>query len=477
MTAPSPHAIPRWKSLGPVTVFTAGPWEAIGFVWLLGLTALAIWLATPVLRVGAVVDPILAALVGAALAATIAIRVADRLAAVRQTMAAFVFAGMIGGAVLAAIAAMTIFAPVLEKAAPCAPFFASRESLTGRVASWVLPIALFGSWALYLIARMPVIARREDLLHGPRSRFRAYSRTLTHLLPIRGGLTVLFVLLFVVIAYRRDVPARANTSHDLAGMLQRPAIAVIDRASGGVALAQLAAARRKEEEDALQLLEQLSFDRAAVAVRRCGCDWLAPGDHADPRISDAADGFARLDEEVNSFQRSGWQPSAATAAAMLKILPLWSNGSGVAPLRLGDFADPASVSPGSPVRTEETDYHYKDEPVVRVRIRSLRTDNKLVEVGIRLPGRAGSERSLLDVISQRVGAAPAAGSCSVGGGAYCAVWHLGSLDLRGGPEDPDPTANSLMWLVFYEPQYRSSAQCCGGVTTASATPPRGTGRR
>src|SRR3954451_18161737 len=67
MTDPSPHAIPRWKSLGPVTVFTAGPWEAIGFVWLLGLTALAIWLATPVLRVGAVVDPILAALVGAAL--------------------------------------------------------------------------------------------------------------------------------------------------------------------------------------------------------------------------------------------------------------------------------------------------------------------------------------------------------------------------------------------------------------------------
>jgi hypothetical protein len=476
MTVPPSPAIPRWKSLGPVTVFTAGPWEAIGFVWLLGLMALVIWLATPVLRIGAVVDPILAALVGAALAATSAIRIADRLAAVRQTMASFVLAGMICGAVLAAIAATTIFAPVVERATSCAPFFPYRESIAGRAASWVLPTALFGSWALYLIARMPVIERREDLMHGPRSRFRAYSRTLTHLLPIRGVLTALFVLMFVVIAYRRDVPARGNTPDDLAVTLQRPAIGVVDRASGGVAFAQLAAARRVAENDAIQLLEQLSFDRAAVAVRRCGCSWLAPGDHADPRISDAIDGFAKLDDEVDAFQRSGWQPSAATAAAMLKILPLWSNGPGMAPLRLGDFADPASVFAAAAVRTEEIDYLYKDEAVVGVRIRSLKKDNKLVEVGIRLPGRAASDRSLLDVISRRVGA-PTAGPRSVGGGAYCAVWNLGRLDLRCGPDDPDPTANSLMWLVFYEREYRSSEQCCGGIATASATPPRDTGRR
>jgi len=288
-------------------------------------------------------------------------------------------------------------------------------------------------------------------------------------------LTVLFLVTFVVIAYRREMPLRAKTSEDVAVMLQNPSIGVVDRASGGAAFARLAAARQAVEKDAIQLLEQLSFDRAAVAVRRCGCSWLAPGDHADPRISDAIDGFSKLDEEVDAFQRSGWQPSAATAAAMLKILPLWSNGSGVAPLRVGDFADPASVSPRASVRTEEIDYRYKEETVVGVRIRSLRKDKKLVEVGIRLPGRAASERSLLDVISDRIGASPASGPCSVGGGAYCAVWNLGRLDLRCGPDDPDPTANSLMWLVFYEREYHSSEQCCGGVATASATPPRGIG--
>jgi hypothetical protein len=462
--------IPKWPSLGPISVFRGGPWEAIVLIWLAGASALAIWLMTPALRIATVLDPIVATAIGAALLGAIAVRVGARLSWTPQFGQRLAAGMILVGAGLGWLASRTLFAPLLDHASPCAPPFPVGLSTVARAASWIVPVVMWMAWCLYLTARMPVIEQREHMLpSGAQSRYLAYSHALRSILPFRLALTV--VLCAALVGWvRYRVPALENetSAAGLSAALRDPFVGTFDRENGGPAFHRLAAARKQKEVGVLAALASLDFDSASAQVHPCGCEWLAPGDVADRRIAPAIDGFAVLDEQIAAFRSYAWEPSPATAAAIVKILPL-GGPEDLAALFPGQWNDDASVS--GPGESDDAEVRYKNEVVVILRRTTIgrAPQQRLIAVGVQLLGRAAHDTALPQEVSQRLGKTPSTGPCPVRGGGYCTVWDVGKRKVRLGAEREG--ASSPMWLVIYDERFlrNDGEDCCSTVSGSEAT--------
>jgi hypothetical protein len=454
--------IPKWPSLGPVSVFRNGPWEAIVVAWLAGACALAIWLFTPSLRIATVLDPFVATAIGAALLATIAVRVGAKLWATLEFGWPYFAAATLLGGGLGYAASRTLFAPVLSRASACAPFFPLAQSTGGRVASWLVPVAMWIAWCLYLTARIPVIEQREHLLPtGKESRYRPYSHALRRLLPFRLAITAAVCAAVVTWVFYKTPAIETETNPDrLAAALRDPFTGTLDRERGGEAFGRLAAAREQSESTALAALAALDFDGAGEQVRRSGCAWLAPGDQADPRIGPAVEGFTQLDQQIEAFREYAWEPSPSTAAAIVKLLPLGGQTE-MAALFPGDWGASPPAAAAKLRRSSQSEIEYKGEVVLVLRRTTMGNESqqKLVEVGLQLLGRAAHDTALPQEVSRRLGKPPAAGPCPVRDGAYCTVWEVGERRVRLGPDDTAESGTiSPMWLFLYDPRF--TPDCC-----------------
>jgi hypothetical protein len=466
MIANTTGAIPRWRSLGPVTLFTSGPWEVVLPTLVLGAFGAVAWLGSPLLRISAVTDWRIAAVAGAALMAMIAVRGFSRLWFEPRGAAPFVFAASVIGAVAFAAASRTLFAPEMTQAAECAPLVPMAESSMGRAVSYVLPVAMWIAWMLYLLTRFPRIEKVSQLMPGRDSRYRSYARSLRVLLPVRLLLTAVIAGIVVVGVSALDVrvsPA-ASAEHLIAAVAQ-PTAALTDRARGGQLLSRLRELHAGEQKRAVALLAALDLDAARVAVRRCVCEWLLPGQALDPRITAAESAFRTLDREIDEWAFA-WKPSASTGAAVIHLLPIGSAGDGKAPLYplLWRKSSPRTL-PGARITQGDVErVLYRRETVMLVRRSVIATveGQMLVDVSVKILGRSGRDQTLPELVSKRLNAKTSDGPCPIAG-SYCALWSTGRWLMRLAPEeDASPAPDTPLWLSVFDSAYfpAERARCC-----------------
>lgn len=438
-------SIPRWRSLGPFTLFTSGPWEIVLPVIAAGALVAAAWIVSPRMRLAAVLDWRIAAVCGAALAAMISIRAFARIWSDARGAWPFVLASTVAGAVIFAAASQTLFAPALARASDCAPLVVTEESRTGLIASYVLPIATWIAWVLYLLTRFPRIENVSQLMHGRDSRYRPYARALRLLLPMRLLLSAILIGVVGTAVYITDLAPNATA------LLERT------RSDGS--------RRTAEEQKALMHLAALELDDARASVRRCACDWLRPGDKLDPRVAAAETAFRVLDREIDELSFA-WKPSATTGAAVIRLLPLGSGYDDRPPLYplLWQNSSPPALPGARATSGDPTPVMYRNETVMLLRRSTIATvsGEVLAEVGVKLLGRGGRDPSLPTLVTERVQMPAAEGPCPLAGGSYCAVWSLGRLKLRLGPDEAEPiTPDAPLWLTLSDPAYvPARSQCC-----------------
>ena len=454
------RAIPQVPSLGLMTLFRFGPWEVLVPFLVAGMITAAAWIASPMARVAFIADWRFAGAAGAALAAMVAVAGFSRIWwDIRHGVPFIVLSAAAGFATLT-IASQTIFFPPLVQASPCAPSIAAEMPGSARIASYVLPLLLLGAWTLYLLSRFPVIATVDQVTPGATgSRYGSYARAIQRLLPFRVfilvaaiGLSVFFLKRFLA------TPDGASPAHTLE-RLRRPAFAMLDLERGGPAFAQLAATRSAAEQRAMAFLQDLDLDRAAPAVHECSCTWLTPRDAIGPQISEAAAGFAALDEDLASTR---WRPTAATAAALLKIVPLGSGNE--LPLFAQQWIDTGGANVVGTLETKDVDTTYRGETVLRTR-RTYGFESgqrRLVSVAIEFLGRGTRDSVLLAGVTKKMQRPPDEGPCVISQGSLCASWNVDRLRLRIRPAVPAATSpaevneETPLWIVLSAVEDR----CC-----------------
>jgi len=449
--------MPSWSSLGPISLFQSGPWELILPQWIVALLLILAWIATPGIRVSVVTDWRMAAVVGAALAGTVAVQAFGRVWGDPRVGGSFILATMSIAAISAAALARTVLAPAEEKASACAPPFVSGESAAGHIASYVVPLALYASWCMYLIAHFPKGKREDDDFLASSTRYSRYTRAVKQLLPMRIVLTTLTVIVIGLLALSHRIapdlpPAR------LVSALRNPVNAAVDRASGGAAFRRLANARRAGEDRASAMLAELDLDHARPVVSRCACDWLAPGDHSDIAVADAAAAYADLDEEIDTWTRR-WKPSPATASAVLRLVPLRSGAGEMPPLFPLQWQAAGTACEIGATRDESTEVSYRGEPVMR--LLSTTRGTALVRISVKLLGTTGRDDALPSLISRRLGTPPSEGPCPLRR-AYCVSWKSGRFVLRLAPDEEALAAggDAPMWLTVSDSSAISGPSCC-----------------
>lgn len=473
MSTESTGSIPRWRSLTPINLFAGGPWEILLPALGAGALVAIAWLVSPRVRIAAVTDWRIAAVAGAALASMISVRSFARIWSDARGAWPFVFASTVAGGVVFAAASQSVFAPALTRASDCAPFVAIGESVAGRIVSYVLPAAMWIAWSFYLLTRFPHIENVSQLMHGRESRYQPYKRALHLFLPWRLIISAIVVAAVVAATFlfepRRDDPSRPEL---MIAMLARADVALIDHARGGIIANRLRALREREQQKALTHLAALELDKARVAVRRCACDWVLPGDSIDPRIAAAEPAFQVIDREIDDWAFA-WKPSAATAAVVIRLLPLGSGYDAKPPLYplLWHESSPTPIAGARATPAELERVTYRNESIVLVRRSTIATESGsvLAEVAMKILGRSARDQALPDAVSERVQSPPSEGPCPLEGGSYCAMWSLGRLKLRLAPDENEPiTPDTPLWLTLFDPAYvaPSKSMCC--VTDSSA---------
>ncbi|MEO8380741.1 MAG: hypothetical protein ABI779_13845 [Acidobacteriota bacterium] len=467
MTASAPATIPRWRSLGPITLFTSGPWEAFLPTLILGALVAAAWLGSPLLRILAVTDWRIAGAIGAALLAMIAVRVFATIWHEPSGAWPFVLATAAIGAVALAAASQTVLAPELVRAGECAPLVAVAESRAAMIVSYALPVMMWIAWLFYLLTRFPRIERVSQLMPGRDSRYRPYARALRVVLPVRLLLSAIVVAAVILGVRALDVPPETDARTFLA-RLSDPSVALIDQARGGSLSASVRGFHASEQEKALARLAVLDLDGARIPVRRCACDWRLPGSVVDPRIEAAEHAFRTLDREIEEWSFA-WKPSVSTSTAVLNLLPLGSAIANDAHAPLYPLLWRASSPPplrGARVVTGESErVTYRKETVLLVRRSTIATSNgeTLAEVAVKLLGRSSGDESLPALLGQRLHSAPDEGPCPIAGGSYCALWSAGRWKLRLAPDPTTPvTPEAPLWLTLYDPAYFPGLRACCG---------------
>lgn len=451
------ESVPIWSSLGPISLFRSGPWELILPQWIVGLLLTIAWMATPAIRVSAVTDWRIALVIGAALAGTLAVQAFGRVWGDPRVGDSFILATMSIAAVAAAALSRTVLAPSEERASACAPLFVSGESGAGHIASYVVPAMLYVSWCMYLIAHFPRSTREDDDFLASSTRYSRYTRAVSRLLPTRIASTAATVILIAALALSDRLPSNLAPSL-LASALREPVAAAIDRASGGVAFRQLAGARRAAEERASAMLAELDLDHARPLVTRCACDWLAPGDRSDVALANAVAAYADLDEEIDIWARR-WKPSPATAAAVLRLVPLRGGLPDTPPLFPLQWQTAGATGATEAVRDETFDVSYRGEPVMRVQRTTRGT--ALARISVKLLGTTGRGDVLPDIISGRLGIPPSEGPCPLRR-AYCVSWKSGRFILGLSPDDVvAPGGDAPMWLSVSDSSVVPVPPCCG----------------
>jgi hypothetical protein len=463
---PSAGQVPEWHSLGPIDLFTRGPWQIICCVWLVGLAATVLWVRIPWLRLSTSLDPAVAFGLGSLIGWVICAPAVSRYyARTDRAMPRFiVLVGAIACGTVLLLGSTSFLRPIRAQLFECAPTVFVRESPLGKPATYAIPVSLWLLWCRFILSGFPAVDARTWVASS--TMWTAYSRALRKL-GVRFGAAVLAgaVCVSLALLHRTDLPPSATPEAIVRALESAPpvffATATISQAA---LLARVDQARTAAEAEAQSLLFNLDLDRARPVVEAAACQLALPGSSPAESIVAAAHGFHVLDQELPTSAKS-WEPSTAAVQAILKVLPLGTEALGIFPpcplFRLSSIpvSQLRSVNDSGAMTRTQRVVTYKGTQLLDVRLASVNGPDGsagTLEVAIRVRGVIGSDAAAAAVISRRLGAEPTEGPLSVGNGALCAVWTESSIGVRLGPAvspdlgNKDLTPGSPLWLTCYD---------------------------
>ncbi len=455
------HYTPRTRTMSTAELFRHGLWEWVVAGWISGALIAIAWTAMPVVRNAAVTDPLLLALVCAALAGmageTARSRYVHRPGAGRLHVTVL----MLFGGAAGWVAAGSLFQPILRRAVECAPLVASGMPTHVSVVSFLLPCITWILWCRYLFAGLHGMGPDLDP-----ARIRSFSKRFLRLPALRGVLTLIVLAAAAAVIEMRYHVTADQPPRSLMKALARGDAASLALLRSRDAMERIAAARTSAVAAARERLAALQLDAARPLVRVAACDLVLPGTQIEADLASAESAFARLDDEL-AYDFATWRPSSVSGRTLLELVPLGSQGS--AP-RFPFLWVGLARNAEAPVAAAEHDHFdivYRDQKVMEAWVLSLQFANgaRNAATTIKLLGTSGLDEGLADVVSRRLARRPAGEIQIVGAGAMCAQWNVEGVDVRLGPAliaGERVTPASPVWISFFDRSAIESWRLNGG---------------